>query len=135
MKGLNNAVWRGIFAVLVGLALVLWPEVAVIYMIMVIGAGFLLPGIFSVVSYFLRNKETFFFFIYILVACKHKNLRQGRQNPARSAEVDKCNTDIIGVFTVPNFIGKTFEYISLKQRHFLQPPLVVKLFCLVQYDF
>ena len=57
MKGLNNAVWRGIFAVLVGLALVLWPEVAVIYMIMVIGAGFLLPGIFSVVSYFLRKRD------------------------------------------------------------------------------
>ena len=57
MKSLNNAIWRGIFAILLGLALILWPETAVIYMIMVIGAGFLLPGIFTIVSYFLRSRN------------------------------------------------------------------------------
>lgn len=48
---------RGVLALVVGLVLVMWPESAVIYMIMVIGACFLLPGIYSIVGYFLRNKE------------------------------------------------------------------------------
>lgn len=57
MKRFNNAILRGIFAVLLGIILVLWPEAAIIYIIMVIGAGFLLPGVFSIVNYLMRNKK------------------------------------------------------------------------------
>ena len=57
MKRFNSTILRGIFAVLLGIVLILWPEAAIIYIIMVIGAGFLLPGVFSIVSYLMRNKE------------------------------------------------------------------------------
>ena len=57
MKRFNSTILRGIFAVLLGIVLILWPEAAIIYIIMVIGVGFLLPGVFSIVSYLMRNKE------------------------------------------------------------------------------
>ncbi len=57
MKRWNSAVLRGVFAVLLGIVLILWPEAAIIYIIMVIGAGFLLPGVFSIVNYLMRSKE------------------------------------------------------------------------------
>ena len=47
MRRFNNAVLRGIFAVLLGIILILWP----------IGAGFLLPGVFSIGNYLMRNKK------------------------------------------------------------------------------
>ena len=37
MRRFNNAVLRGIFAVLLGIILILWPEAAIIYIIMIIG--------------------------------------------------------------------------------------------------
>lgn len=57
MKRTNIGILRGVLAIILGVVLVMWPEAAIIYMIMVIGACFLLPGIYSIVGYFLRNKE------------------------------------------------------------------------------
>lgn len=57
MKRTNIGILRGVLALILGIVLVMWPEAAIIYMIMVIGACFLLPGIYSIVGYFLRNKE------------------------------------------------------------------------------
>ena len=57
MRRTNIGILRGVLAIILGVVLVMWPEAASIYMIMVIGACFLLPGIYSIVGYFLRNKE------------------------------------------------------------------------------
>lgn len=57
MRRTNIGILRGVLAIILGVVLVMWPEAAIIYMIMFIGACFLLPGIYSIVGYFLRNKE------------------------------------------------------------------------------
>ena len=57
MRRTNSGILRGALALILGFVLIMWPEAAIIYMIMVIGACFLLPGIYSIVGYFLRNKE------------------------------------------------------------------------------
>lgn len=57
MRRTNIGILRGVLAIILGVVLVMRPEAAIIYMIMVIGACFLLPGIYSIVGYFLRNKE------------------------------------------------------------------------------
>lgn len=57
MRRTNIGILRGVLAIILGVVLIMWPEAAIIYMIMVIGACFLLPGIYSIVGYFLRNKE------------------------------------------------------------------------------
>lgn len=56
MKSLNGSVLRCIFAIILGLVLVLWPEVAVTYLVITIGICFIIPGIFSLLNYFTREK-------------------------------------------------------------------------------
>ena len=56
MKHFDGAILRAVISVLLGIVLILWPAAAVLYIIMLIGAGFLLPGVISIVSYFLRDK-------------------------------------------------------------------------------
>ena len=56
MKGLNGSVLRCIFAIVMGLVLVLWPEAAVTYLVITIGICFIIPGIFSLLNYFTREK-------------------------------------------------------------------------------
>ncbi len=57
MKRISNALLRSIFAILLGFVLVLWPETAIIYLVITIGILFILPGIFSVLHYFTRDKS------------------------------------------------------------------------------
>lgn len=57
MKYFDIAIARAVLAIILGVVLIMWPEAAVIYIIMVIGALFLLPGVYSVVSYFTRSKS------------------------------------------------------------------------------
>ncbi len=59
MKTLNNTILRGSFSILLGLLLILWPEVALNYLIMSIGALFIIPGIISIFAYFSRPKSAF----------------------------------------------------------------------------
>ncbi|MBR5296937.1 MAG: DUF308 domain-containing protein [Parabacteroides sp.] len=56
MKSLNSSAVRSIFAIILGLILVLWPEVAVTYLVISIGVCFTLPGIFSLLGYFARKR-------------------------------------------------------------------------------
>ena len=56
MKGLNGSVLRCIFAIVLGLVLVLWPEAAVTYLVITIGICFIIPGLFSLLNYFTREK-------------------------------------------------------------------------------
>jgi len=45
-----------IFAIVLGLVLVLWPEAAVTYLVITIGICFIIPGLFSLLNYFTREK-------------------------------------------------------------------------------
>ena len=56
MKSLNGSVLRCIFAIVLGLVLVLWPEAAVTYLVITIGICFIIPGLFSLLNYFTREK-------------------------------------------------------------------------------
>ena len=56
MKKVNNSILRSAFAMILGFVLVLWPEAAVTYLVIAIGICFILPGIFSLLSYFTREK-------------------------------------------------------------------------------
>lgn len=57
MKTINNSIIRSLFAIVLGLVLVLWPDTAIIYLVMTIGILFILPGVFSVLHYFTRDKS------------------------------------------------------------------------------
>lgn len=56
MKSLNGSVLRCIFAIVLGFVLVLWPEAAVTYLVIMIGICFIVPGLFSLLNYFTREK-------------------------------------------------------------------------------
>ncbi|RHJ85506.1 HdeD family acid-resistance protein [Parabacteroides sp. AM08-6] len=56
MKNLNSSILRCAFALALGLVLVLWPEAAVTYLVITIGVCFILPGVFSLLNYFTREK-------------------------------------------------------------------------------
>ena len=55
MKKLNSSVVRCVFAIAIGLILVIWPEAAVSYLVMAIGICFVLPGVFTLLNYFTRT--------------------------------------------------------------------------------
>ena len=57
MKSLNNSPLRSLFAILLGLFLVIWPELAVDYLVIGIGILFVIPGIIGILGYFLRDKK------------------------------------------------------------------------------
>ncbi len=51
-SGITLALLRGITALLIGGLLVFWSQSAVLYLIMVIGCLFLIPGLFSLLTYY-----------------------------------------------------------------------------------
>ena len=57
MKALNYSVIRGICAVLMGVLLVTWPEAAIVYLVIAIGAMFFVPSLFSLVGYFMKGRQ------------------------------------------------------------------------------
>lgn len=57
MNKFNSATLRSALAIFLGFILVLWPELTATYMVITIGILFILPGIFSLLSYFTRNRN------------------------------------------------------------------------------
>ncbi|MDO4425707.1 MAG: DUF308 domain-containing protein [Planctomycetia bacterium] len=57
MKTMNYSVIRGICAIIMGVLLVTWPESAIVYLVIAIGAMFLVPSLFSLVGYFVKGRE------------------------------------------------------------------------------
>ena len=57
MKALNYSVVRGICAVLMGVLLVTWPEAAIVYLVIAIGAMFFVPSLFSLIGYFTKVRQ------------------------------------------------------------------------------
>ncbi|WP_370524402.1 HdeD family acid-resistance protein [Bacteroides sp. 224] len=53
---MNYSFIRAICALIIGLVLVIWPDLAVVYLVITIGILFLVPGLFGVISYF-ANKS------------------------------------------------------------------------------
>ena len=52
MKSINYAAFCSICALITGVLLVVWPDVAINYLVITIGVLFLLPGLFGLFSYF-----------------------------------------------------------------------------------
>ena len=57
MKAMNNSVIRGICAIIMGVLLVAWPETAIVYLVIAIGAMFLVPSLFSLAGYFVKGRQ------------------------------------------------------------------------------
>ena len=55
----NTSIIRGVFAIVLGLVLIIWPEATITYLVMTIGILFILPGAISAISYFSRPKDEF----------------------------------------------------------------------------
>ena len=56
MKTMNFSLIRILFALVIGLVLVLWPDAAANYIVITVGIAVLLPGVISLISYFGRKK-------------------------------------------------------------------------------
>ena len=51
MKSINYATMSSVCALIIGVLLVVWPDVAINYLVITIGVLFMLPGLISLVSY------------------------------------------------------------------------------------
>lgn len=56
MKTMNYCLIRILFAVVIGLVLVIWPDMAAKYIVITLGVAFLIPGIISLLAYFGHKK-------------------------------------------------------------------------------
>lgn len=57
MRMIHGAVIRGICAIALGLVMVLRPEAAITYLVIMIGVLFILPGLYAILNYFARPKD------------------------------------------------------------------------------
>lgn len=138
MKHFDGAILRAVISVLLGIVLILWPAAAVLYIIMLIGAGFLLPGVISIVSYFLRDKSNDTIFTHVPVGrigkrvvgsvahldarllCEHSNVRAGRCladcgnrtvcHVDFSPEIRTCPCDVLHSSCI-DFVGRLAHYL------------------------
>lgn len=51
MKSLSYAAMSSVCALVIGILLVIWPEAAIIYLVITVGVLFLLPGLMGLFSY------------------------------------------------------------------------------------
>ena len=57
MKTMNYSLIRILFALVIGLVLVLWPNTAASYIVITVGVAFLIPGVISLFDYFGRKRQ------------------------------------------------------------------------------
>lgn len=62
MKGMNYGLMRCASAIVIGVLLMVWPEAAIKYLVIAIGAMFFLPSLFSLVSYFTKGRQSGMYF-------------------------------------------------------------------------
>ena len=62
MKMMNYGMMRCISAVAIGVLLMVWPEAAIIYLVIAIGAMFFLPSLFSLIGYFMKGRQMGMYF-------------------------------------------------------------------------
>ena len=57
MKTMNHSIVRCICFILVGVLLVAWPEIVVDYLVIAVGVMFLIPGLYTVVTYLTKGRK------------------------------------------------------------------------------
>ena len=57
MKMMNYSMARCVSAIAIGLLLMMWPEAAILYLVIAIGAMFFLPSLISLIGYFRQGRE------------------------------------------------------------------------------
>lgn len=62
MRTMNYSIVRSICALVIGILLVAWPEAAILYLVITVGALFMIPGVFSVFTYLTRKQTGRFTF-------------------------------------------------------------------------
>nr|WP_320058490.1 DUF308 domain-containing protein [uncultured Bacteroides sp.] len=55
MKAINNFLMRSVCALIVGLVVVIWPDVAAVYIVITIGILFMIPGLVVTIGYFTKK--------------------------------------------------------------------------------
>ena len=58
MRNVNYSVLRSLLALVLGVVLLAWPNAALNYLIITIGVLFILPGVFSIISYFVNRGQS-----------------------------------------------------------------------------
>ncbi len=93
MRYINYAILRGIFALVLGIVLIMWPEIAVTYLVIAIGILFIVPGAYSVLSFFFRKRDEF--------------------SPKHTFPIEAAGSILFGVWLVvmPGFFVNIFMYI------------------------
>lgn len=54
---MNNSFIRSVFALIIGLVLVIWPDLAADYLVITVGALFIIPGLLGIIGYFAGKKK------------------------------------------------------------------------------
>ena len=62
MKMMNYSIMRCVSAIVIGLLLMVWPETAIVYLVIAIGAMFFLPSLFTIVGYFMKGRQVGMYF-------------------------------------------------------------------------
>ena len=62
MKMMNYAMMRCVSAIAIGVLLMVWPEAAILYLVIAIGAVFFLPSLFSLIAYFMKGRQLGMYF-------------------------------------------------------------------------
>ena len=62
MKMMNFSMMRCVTAIAIGILLMVWPEAAILYLVIAIGAMFFLPSLFSLVGYFMKGRQAGMYF-------------------------------------------------------------------------
>lgn len=67
MKMMNYSIMRCVSAILIGILLMVWPEAAIIYLVIAIGAMFFLPSLFTLAGYFMKGRQLGMYFPIVSV--------------------------------------------------------------------
>ena len=62
MKMMNYSIMRCVSAIAMGILLMVWPETAIIYLVIAIGAMFFLPSLFTMIGYFMKGRQLGMYF-------------------------------------------------------------------------
>ena len=62
MRMMNYSIMRCVSAIAIGILLMVWPETAIVYLVIAIGAMFFLPSLFTIVGYFMKGRQLGMYF-------------------------------------------------------------------------
>jgi len=62
MKRMNFSMMRCVSAIVMGVLLMVWPETAIIYLVIAIGTMFFLPSLFTMIGYFMKGRQLGMYF-------------------------------------------------------------------------